>query len=145
MAPPIWRGWRATPADVRDNHGVDQLAVHMKAKLARKRAEGYSGWDDPARCSVHHLARLLLDSLPKGDPVDVANFAMMLFNREGGAHALKLACALRDHDDVPPAPLPPEPRYIYRSGIDPVLAGAVMAGVALVALATGFALGSIAP
>lgn len=79
----------------RDNWGVDRLAVHMKVKLAKKRAQGYSGWHEPQACTVDHLARLLIQHLPKGDPVDIANFAMMLFNREGGAEALRRECRIR--------------------------------------------------
>ena len=50
-------------------------------KLAKKRAEGRGGWDDPAQCKVEDLARMLVEHLPKGDPVDVANFCMMLHQR----------------------------------------------------------------
>ena len=76
-----------------DRDGVRALAFAMESKLAAKRAEGYGGWNRPDECTVDHLARLLLDHLPKGDPVDVANFCMMLFNREGGADALRRAAA----------------------------------------------------
>lgn len=72
------------PAAATDNDGVERLAIAMKLKLAAKRTEGRGGWDDPSACPVEDLAQMLIDHLPKGDPVDVANFAMMLFNREGG-------------------------------------------------------------
>lgn len=61
-----------------DDYAVDCFAQIMKAKLAKKRAEGRGGWNDPAQCSVEYLNRLLLDHVEKGDPVDVANFCMML-------------------------------------------------------------------
>ncbi|HET6969825.1 MAG TPA: hypothetical protein VFH92_01760 [Phenylobacterium sp.] len=71
-----------------DDLAVDSFAAYMKDKLARKRDQGYGGW---TTCDVDHLARELIKHLPKGDPVDIANFAMMLFTREGGSEALKRA------------------------------------------------------
>lgn len=64
-----------------DAAAVDRFAAVMKAKLARKRAEGRSGWSDKSQCSRGALSRLLLEHIDKGDPVDVANFAMMLHQR----------------------------------------------------------------
>ncbi len=64
-----------------DDFAVDRFAAAMKAKMASKRAEGRSGWDDKTACSAERLQTLLVDHLTKGDPVDVGNFAMMLFNR----------------------------------------------------------------
>ena len=64
-----------------DDTAVDRFAAAMKAKLAKKRAEGRSGWDDKGRCSQEFLSRLLRDHVGKGDPVDVANLAMMLHQR----------------------------------------------------------------
>jgi len=61
-----------------DDLAVDAFAARMKAKLAAARARGQSGWDDPAQCSVETLQTMLYDHLAKGDPVDVANFCMML-------------------------------------------------------------------
>jgi hypothetical protein len=78
-----------------DDAAVDRFAAAMKAKLAKKREEGRGGWDDPAQCKVEDLARMLVDHLPKGDPVDVANFCMMLFCRDGGDEAFKAAYAPR--------------------------------------------------
>lgn len=74
-----------------DDDAVDRFAHSMRLKLARKRGEGYGGWDDPESCTVRHLADLLVKHIEKGDPVDVANFAMMLAHREGGAQALAQA------------------------------------------------------
>jgi hypothetical protein len=71
-----------------DDFAVDAFAVAMKAKLAKKRAEGRSGWNDPSVCTVDYLANLLLHHVPKGDPTDIANIAMMIFHREG-ADALR--------------------------------------------------------
>jgi hypothetical protein len=64
----------------------DQLAVRkfadaMEAKMAVSRGRGRSGWNDPAECTIEDLQTGLALHLPKGDPVDVANFCMMLWNR----------------------------------------------------------------
>lgn len=59
-----------------DDAAVDRFAVAMKAKLKWEREEcGRSGWQD---MSAEALSRLLYEHLPKADPVDVANLAMML-------------------------------------------------------------------
>jgi len=65
----------------RDDEAVDRFAAAMKAKLAKKRAEGRGGWYDKAQCSQDHLSLLLRSHITKGDPVDVANFCMMLHQR----------------------------------------------------------------
>jgi len=61
-----------------DDHAVDCFAKMMKAKLAKKRADGRGGWDDPEQCSVEFLSQLLHEHVAKGDPVDVANLCMMI-------------------------------------------------------------------
>lgn len=66
-----------------DDMAVDRFAAAMKAKLARKRAEGRGGWDNPEECSVAFLSHLLREHVAKGDPVDVGNFAMMIHQRGG--------------------------------------------------------------
>lgn len=64
-------------AAARDNLMVDELAKAMKIKLAKKREEeGYGGWHD---ADFDRLANLLVGHIAKGDPVDVANFAGMLY------------------------------------------------------------------
>ena len=67
-----------------DNIAVDRFAAGMKEKLAMARVKGRSGWDDPAKCTVEHLSDLLRTHVEKGDPVDVANFCMMLQQRGAG-------------------------------------------------------------
>lgn len=71
-----------------DDVAVNRFSEAMKIKLAKSRDKGRGGWENPALCKVIDLASMLIDHLPKGDPVDVANFAMMLFFREGGNTAL---------------------------------------------------------
>lgn len=64
-----------------DDEAVDRFAAAMKAKLAQKRTEGRGGWDNKATCSQEFLSFLLREHVEKGDPVDVASFAMMLHQR----------------------------------------------------------------
>lgn len=85
-------GWKAM-AELRaalaapvhpDDAAVDAFAAAMKAKLAKARAKGRGGWDDKTQCSQQHLSDLLRGHVDKGDPVDVANFCMMLSQRGEG-------------------------------------------------------------
>lgn len=64
-----------------DDLAVDRFAVAMKAKMAKQRAKGYGGWNDANICTVESLSQMLIEHVPKGDTVDVANFAMMLHQR----------------------------------------------------------------
>lgn len=66
-----------------DDAAVDALAMQMKAKLAKQRAKGYSGWDD-SECTREWLSKLLREHVHKGDPVDVANFCAFLSARGEG-------------------------------------------------------------
>ena len=57
---------------------VDKFAEAMKRKLLLKAREGWTGWNHAAfgrRCREK-----LRDHIPDGDPIDVANFAMFLWN-----------------------------------------------------------------
>lgn len=86
-----------------DDAAVDRFAAALKAKLARSRAKGRSGWDNPEACSSEDLARMLIEHLGKGNAgtfEDVATFAMMLHQR--GADPAVLATALLARDR--PAP-----------------------------------------
>lgn len=73
------------PPPIGRNHpdalAVDRFSVAMKAKLAVKRAEGRGGWENKEACSAEFLSQLLREHVEKGDPVDVANFCMMLHQR----------------------------------------------------------------
>ena len=64
-----------------DDAAVDAFAWAMRDKMEESREKGRSGWDSPFQCSPERLAEMLIDHISKGDPVDVGNFAMMLFNR----------------------------------------------------------------
>jgi len=64
-----------------DSVAVDRFASEMKVKLAQKRAEGRGGWQHKESCSGDFLSQLLREHVEKGDPIDVANFCMMLHQR----------------------------------------------------------------
>lgn len=65
-----------------DDAAVDAFAVAMKAKLKRARDEkGRGGWQD---MSAAELSAMLREHVEKGDPVDVANLAMMLHQNGQG-------------------------------------------------------------
>lgn len=63
-----------------DDLAVDRFAAVMKAKLARKRTQGRDGWQGDA-CTAQTLSDMLREHVGKGDPLDVANLAMMLHQR----------------------------------------------------------------
>ncbi len=66
-----------------DDEAVNNFAAAMRAKMKFAReVKGRQGWNDPQQCSKEHLHQLLLQQLiSKGDAVDLANFAMMLHQR----------------------------------------------------------------
>jgi len=55
---------------------IERLSNAMILKLDKKRAEGRGGWQT---ASAETLSQMLINHVAKGDPVDVANFCMMLF------------------------------------------------------------------
>lgn len=66
------------------NRGAAELLMEaMLGKLARSRAKqaGRPFWHE-AGCSNEDLSRALREHVEKGDPVDVANFCLMLFARD---------------------------------------------------------------
>lgn len=66
------------PQSLLDDEAVQFFATKMKYKMGASRAKGRSGWDDPVACPTDFLQRMLAEHVYKGDPVDVANIAMML-------------------------------------------------------------------
>ena len=70
--------------DLQLYNAVDDFSFEMKAKLGRKFCEGKEGWsaeDDPTWC-VKHIRDRLIEHCHKGDPIDVANFALFLWYHE---------------------------------------------------------------
>jgi len=90
----------ATAADAAttlDNEALGRFHQALRAKMARSRAKGRSGWNDPDLCSERFLAEQLVGHLAKGNPgtfEDIACFAMMLHQR--GASPRVLARAARN-------------------------------------------------
>lgn len=92
----IVKNWQGIPPDPewlqeeigRLDAAVDQFAAAMKARLAEKAREGWTGSDDPSNVSDIHTALLAHAAgvpLAARQEVDVANFAMMLWRfRQGG-------------------------------------------------------------
>lgn len=64
-----------------DEIAVDKFFLAMKAKLGKKRDDGFSGWWDKGDCTTEFLGERLHEHVEKGDPIDVANFCMFLHAR----------------------------------------------------------------
>lgn len=58
-----------------DDEAIDKFAEAMKAKMRLAKSKGRGGWET---CSPDKLRHEMLQHIVKGDPVDVANYAMML-------------------------------------------------------------------
>lgn len=83
-------------SEVADDQGCVRFLGAMIRKLNRKREEGRGGWNlEPytvqqdrgdrvqhGGCTVADLRNMLKEHIEKGDPVDIANFCMMIWNRE---------------------------------------------------------------
>lgn len=68
------------------NAAVDDFARAMKAKLAEKAQEGWTGWDHPASSIKIWNAMLAQGAavpLARGQEADIANLAMMLWRLNG--------------------------------------------------------------
>lgn len=60
-----------------DDAAVDEFAALLKVKLASARAKGRSGWRDPSWTAAD-INRQMHAHAAKGDPLDVAAYAMFL-------------------------------------------------------------------
>lgn len=61
-----------------DDIAIDKFATAMKEKMKFGReVRNRGGWEE---CSEYNLATMMIDHAYKGDPVDVANFAMMIWS-----------------------------------------------------------------
>ena len=69
------------PAAHPDDAAVDAFAAAMKEKLAASRAKGRGGWNGDEPGMQQRLSDMLRTHVEKGDPRDVANFAMFLHQR----------------------------------------------------------------
>lgn len=59
---------------------TEAFALEMRAELFDKVDEGYSGWAGQSDSLPGELMEKLKVHVDKGDMVDVANFAMMIWN-----------------------------------------------------------------
>lgn len=71
-----------------DSLALREFTDRMRIKLERARANGRGGWHEPDSCGPagkptiqQELSEMLREHVDKGDPVDVANIAMMLSMR----------------------------------------------------------------
>lgn len=62
------------------NH-IKLFAQDMEDKMSLASENGRGGWSDKINCKQADLSRMLRQHVEKGDPVDVANFCMMLHRR----------------------------------------------------------------
>jgi hypothetical protein len=65
-----------------DDQAVSIFATAMRDKMAKSQAKGRGGWQS---CTVDDLWKMLRSHVEKGDPVDVANLAMMIWHNERAA------------------------------------------------------------
>lgn len=59
-----------------DDEAVMRFTDAMRDKMRESREKGRAGWE---QCNPDVLRKLLRVAVEKGDPVDVGDFAMMLF------------------------------------------------------------------
>ena len=110
-----------------DDIAVDRFAEAMKQKLAKQRQKGYGGWNDKELCPDGRLQKYLGACLGKGDPVDIGNFAMMIWNRgesvtDAGVPDADYIRALQDCFDIIQADANTEQNYESLCRIGAVLA-----------------------
>lgn len=67
------------PVALTDDTAVTQFAYAMRSKMEVSRNKGRGGWQT---CQTAVLWQALRDHVEKGDPVDVANLAMMIWHNE---------------------------------------------------------------
>lgn len=75
-----------------DDVAVDRYCAALKLKLARGRARGRRGWNDPRQVTRWSLATDLRERVDDGDPLDIGLYAMML-HHHGWSAADDLAVA----------------------------------------------------
>lgn len=64
-----------------DDAAIDRFAAAMKEKMAKSREKGRGGWADTNVRTADALNEMLNEHIAKGDPMDVAILAMMLYMR----------------------------------------------------------------
>lgn len=95
-----------------DNQTIEQFGCALRGKLREARAKGRSGWHDKFLCSQQTLSDMLRAHVDKGDPRDVAAFAMFLWARS---------------ENIVPAAEAEPAAFIIRSARNPKERGMVIA------------------
>lgn len=62
--------------------------ISVRGKLHQKILEGYCGWDDPSAVPTENLIEKLKSNLEKGDMIDVATLAALIWNRQDKGETL---------------------------------------------------------
>ena len=60
-----------------DDIAIEKFCKAMSEKMKKSRQKGRSGWQE---CDPDIFSAMLREHIEKGDPLDVANFCMMLWN-----------------------------------------------------------------
>lgn len=64
-----------------DAIAIIKFAEAMAIRMHQAAMKGHAGWDDREACTAAMLQLALREAVAKGDPIDVANYAMMLHTR----------------------------------------------------------------
>lgn len=67
-----------------DATAIMDFAAAMATKMHQAAMKGHAGWENEDLCTTAMLRVHLREAVAKGDPVDVANYAMMLHARGAG-------------------------------------------------------------
>jgi len=67
-----------------DATAIMDFAAAMATKMHQAAMKGHAGWENEELCTTAMLRVHLREAVAKGDPVDVANYAMMLHARGAG-------------------------------------------------------------
>lgn len=96
---------------------LDKMILAMTEKVYDKYIEGYGGFE---HATEEWLNQLLYDHLPKGDPVDVANFCAFLYSNGQRITAPPTRDAALE-EAAPEAPHPDYVQHIVFEGCDCVV------------------------
>ena len=83
-----------------DDVAVDEFSALLKLKLARARAKGRAGWRDPSWTAAE-INNQMHAHAAKGDPLDVAAYAMFLALRGESTTAATGQLDGREHSEWP--------------------------------------------
>lgn len=72
-----------------DEMAVNRFCVAMKNRMAVARSKGRNYWEQKDLCSTEVLADGLLKNVVSGDFLDVAVYAMMLYERGESPEVMK--------------------------------------------------------